>query len=82
MLDLPLKKLTADEAVNLGLIDAIKNGEAKIAGVYTIDKNCKVDFTQRNFFFTTKNDEVILAKFANNYEVFHFWELLGSESVE
>ena len=82
MIDTPLTILTAENAVEQGLIDAIKNGEAKVTGVYTIDKDCKIDFHQRNFFFTTNNDEVILARFADNYELFHFWELLGNESVE
>ena len=82
MIDTPLTLLTAEKAVELGLIDAIKNGEANITGVYSIGKDCKIDFHQRNFFFTTKDDEVILAKFADNYELFHFWEILGNESVE
>ena len=47
-----------------------------------IDKDCKIDFHQRNFFFTTNDDEVILAKFADNEELIKFWEILGNESAE
>ena len=79
MIDTPLTILTAEKAVELGLIDAIKNGEALITGVYSIAQDCKIDFHQRNFFFTTNNDEVILAKFADNEEVLKFWEILGEE---
>ena len=78
MIDAPLRKVTAKEAVKLGLIDAMKNGETTITGVYLIDKNLKMDFAQRNFFFTTKNNEVILAKFADNEELIKFWEILGA----
>ena len=82
MIDTPLRKITAEKAVELGLIDAIKNGETLITGIYTIDKDLKIDFTQRNFFFTTNDDEVILAKFADNEELIKFWEILGNESAE
>ena len=82
MIDTPLRKITAEKAVELGLIDAIKNGETLITGIYTIDKDLKIDFTQRNFFFTTNDDGVILAKFADNEELIKFWEILGNESAE
>ena len=82
MIDTPVTLLTAEKAVELGLIQAIKNKEPQITGIYSIGSDCKVDFHQRNFFFTTNNDEVILAKFADNYELFHFWELLGDEWEE
>ena len=59
MIDIPLRRITAKEAVKLGLIDAIKNDETTLTGVYLIDKNLKMDFAQRNFFFTTKENEIV-----------------------
>ena len=82
MIDIPLRRITAKEAVKLGLIDAIKNDETTLTGVYLIDKNLKMDFAQRNFFFTTKENEIVLAKFADNEELIKFWEILGEYDSE
>ena len=82
MIDTPITKLTAKTAVDAGLIEAVKSGEAIVTGVYSIGKDLKVNFTQRNFFFTDKNNEVILAKFADSVELIKFWEILGEYDSE
>lgn len=83
MIDKEVENFSADEAVEAGLIDALKNGDTKIEGFYSIGKECKVDFHQKKFFFTDKNNEVRLAKFADNVELLKFWEKLGeSEETE
>lgn len=79
MIDKPLEKLTAHEAVAAGLIDAIKSGEAKVTGIYTVDKNCKVNFHQQNILFTDVFENIRLIKFADNSELITFWEYLGEE---
>lgn len=77
MIDKKLEWLTADEAVKAGLIEALRKGEVKLEGIYTIGKDCKVDFKQKNFFFTDNDNEIRLAKFADNAEVMKFWGNFG-----
>ena len=82
MIDKKLERLSAEEAVKAGLIDALQKGEVKIEGIYSIGKDCKIDFKQKNFFFRDKTNEVRLVKFADNVEVLKFWERLGADDSD
>lgn len=72
MITANLEKFTAEEAVVLGLIDAIKRGETKIEGNYTLGEDGVIEFKQRNFIFTDKFGTLHVGKFADEEALIDF----------
>ena len=72
MIDIPFEEMTAAEAVNAGLIDALKNGEVKISGTYEITAEGKIEYDQNNFVFKDKGGYLRLGKFKDTVELTEF----------
>ena len=62
---------TAIDAVNAGLIDAIKNGETRLECHVEINKG-ELIFDQRTFTFTDKNGNLRNGKFKDDSELIAF----------
>lgn len=75
MLNIEVEELTAKEAEDLGLIDAIKRGELEVEGSYKLTSNGDIIFNQRNFIFKDKIGNNHCAKFATDLDIVDFWEL-------
>lgn len=72
MVDIEVEKFTAMEAIDAGLIDAVKRGETLIEGYYEISRDGYFEFKQRNFTFTDTAGGLRAGKFVNNYELMNF----------
>lgn len=68
MIDMPIEEFTAEEAVDAGLIDAIKSGVTKIAGSYELTPDGFLNFKQKPFTFKDKFGSLRCGKFK---EYFH-----------
>lgn len=75
MIDSELENLTAAEAVDAGLIDALKRGEVRINGTYEVYKDGTLDFDQNNVTFRDKNNKLRVCRFKDDYELLKFVEL-------
>ena len=69
------------EAVNSGLIDAIKNGSTKIDCHVEIS-NSELIFDQRSFTFTDKNGNLRKGKFKDDSELIAFAMIFYPEDDE
>ena len=74
MIQTQTEKFTAREAVNAGLIEAIKRGETKLECHVAVEKG-DLNFNQRNFTFTDKNNEVRTGRFKDDSELVAFYAL-------
>ena len=72
MIQLENEKFTATDAVNAGLIDAIKNGETRLECHVEINRG-ELIFDQRAFTFTDKNGNLRSGKFKDNSELVAFY---------
>lgn len=75
MIDSKLEEMTAKEAVDAGLIEAIVDGSAKISGTYELTKNGGIEYDQNNFSFKDKNNNLRVGRFKDNIELLTFFEL-------
>lgn len=74
MIDTSVENFTALEAVETGLIDAIKRGETKVAGSFSIDKN-GLKVNKQKFCFRDKFGSLVVGKFVSDDELWNFWEI-------
>ena len=81
MIQLENEKFTAMEAVNAGLIDAIKRGETRLECHAEINKG-ELIFDQRNFTFTDKNNNLRSGKFKDDSELVAFYALFYPDDEE
>lgn len=63
---------TAREAKDAGLLDAIKNGTAKVEGHYTVTADGKLKFRQQVFTFSDKFGNWSFGKFVTDEELLKF----------
>ena len=73
MIDTEIEKFTASEAIDAGLIESIKLGEAVISGSYTLTIDGVVDFRQRNFTFLDRHGGLRVGKFVDTGELLNFF---------
>lgn len=72
MVDVKIEDFTAEQAKELGLVDAIKRGEVKITGTYEIKQDGEFCVDQNNFVFTDKFGKLRAGKFETNTDVIFF----------
>lgn len=77
MIDTQLEEFTAAEAVSIGLIEAIKRGEAKVSGTYELLPEGGIKFDQNNFLFKDKWGELRVGSFKDADELQSFWDKFG-----
>ena len=73
MIDTSVENFTADEAIETGLIEAIKCGETKVAGSFSLDKN-GLKINQQKFCFKGSDGFFCAGKFVSNDELWNFFE--------
>ena len=78
MISIEAEGFTAKEAIEAGLIEAIKRGETKIEGSYKITEDGYLVFKQRNFTFTDKSGNLRVGKFFDDYELLFFFKNFSS----
>ena len=66
------ENFSAMDAVNAGLIEAIKNGETRLECRVEINKG-ELIFDQRAFTFTDKNGNLRNGKFKDDFELVNFY---------
>lgn len=79
MIDVQLEEMTAAEAIDAGLVEAIERGEAKVSGKYELTQDGEIEFEQNNFMFKDKNNVLRVGKFKDDVELVNFWEEFGWE---
>lgn len=67
MIDLQVELFTAQTAVDAGLIEAIKRGEAKINGSYELTSDGFLQYEQNNFLFKDKFGNLRAGKFIDTF---------------
>ncbi len=72
MIDIETEKFTAEDAIDSGLIDAVRRGETVIEGSYIVGKDGIIEFRQRNFTFRDKSGNLRTGKFADTGEMSAF----------
>lgn len=80
MIDTEVEKFTAENAVEAGLVDAVKNGAAKVTGAYEMTKDGFIEFKQKTFTFTDNRGNLRFGKFDGDEEIVKFWEMFKCES--
>lgn len=80
MIDTEVEKFTAENAVEAGLVDAVKSGAAKVTGAYEMTKDGFIEFKQKTFTFTDKRGNLRFGKFDGDEEIVKFWEMFKCES--
>ena len=78
MLDTGIEYFTAAEAVEAGLIGAIKRKEVEISGGYRVEQNGNVLFRQKPFTFVDKNGTLRIGKFEGKTALLKFFAYLWS----
>ena len=73
MIDTQLEEFTAAEAIVAGLVEAIKDGSAKVSGTYEVTPNGTVEYNQNNFVFKDKYGALRVGNFKNQYELIRFF---------
>lgn len=73
MINTKLEEFTSVDAINAGLIEAVKDGSAKISGTYEMQPNGVVDFNQNNFVFNDKLGALRVGRFKSSRDVIHFF---------
>lgn len=74
MVDTKLEDFSANEAVDVGWIDAILNDTAKVSGTYELTEN-GVEYDQNNFAFKDKWGELRIGRFKDTAELLTFFSL-------
>ena len=72
MIPFEVELFTAEEAINAGLVEALKAGKIRIDGTYEISATEGFKFKQRNFTFNDKNGSLRIGKFKDEAEIFSF----------
>lgn len=72
MIDRNVEMLTAQEAVDAGLLESIKRGEAKVEGHYSVTPEGTLKFKQTTFTFTDKTGNWSFGRFADDNELLKF----------
>lgn len=72
MLDTRAENFTAEEAIETGLIEALKRGETKITGSYSLSKD-GLKINQQKFSFKDSDGFLVIGKFADDEELWKFW---------
>lgn len=73
MIDTSAENFTAAEAVETGLIKAIKSGTTKVEGTFSLSKD-GLKVTQRKFVFKDEYGSLVVGKFINDDELWKFFE--------
>ncbi len=73
MIDKPVEKFMAKEAIAAGLVDAVKSGATKIAGMYELTPDGFLEFKQKTFSFIDKGGNLRFGKFESSFDVIEFW---------
>ena len=79
MIDTPLEKLTAEEAIQAGLMKAVYKNFAIIKGKYLVNNDGSVVYGQKAFFFQDRFGKTRLMKFVSNEEFIKFLKLYRAE---
>lgn len=74
MIDTKIEEFTSAGAVEAGLIEAIKRGEAKVSGTYELLPEGGIKFEQNNFLFKDKWGELRVGSFESANVLLEFWE--------
>lgn len=74
--------VTVNEAVEIGLYDAIKRGETKFKGRYEYTKDGGVEFKQSTFVFTDKVGNLRVCKFKDDTEILKFIDYIKTYEVK
>lgn len=77
MIDTEVEEFTEEEAIDAGLIEAVKDGSAKISGTYELEQVGAVSFNQNNFTFRDKYNKLRVGTFATTQDMFGFFEEYG-----
>lgn len=72
MIDNAIEYLTAKQAIEDGLYDAIKRGETVFSGRYECGKDGKIVFKQNNFVFTDKVGNIRVGRFKDDDAITEF----------
>ena len=75
MINVELEEFTAAEAVDAGLIEAIKKGIAAVKGTYELKSEGGVELDQYNFIFNDKFGTLRLGNFKTQDDILDFWKL-------
>ena len=75
------ENFSAMDAVNAGLIDAIKNGETRLECHVEINKG-ELIFDQRTFSFTDKNGNLRNGKFKDDFELVNFYAVFYPDNED
>ena len=81
MINFDTEKFTAEEAVEMGLYDAIKRGETTFSGRYECGKNGVLEFKQKTLVFTDKSGSLRIKKFKDDEEILKFIDYIKSKEV-
>lgn len=81
MITCDTEKFTAEEAIAVGLYDAIKRGETKFSGRYECGKDGVFEFKQNALVFTDKSGNLCVKKFQDDNEVLKFIDYIKSYGV-
>lgn len=83
MAETKVVELTAEEAVEMGLIESVRNGEAKLSGYYELRSDGRIEFEQDRFTFRDKSGVLREGTFSTAEELCEFfrecWEELGED---
>ena len=78
MIDTSAENFTAAEAVETGLIDAIKSGATKVEGTFSLSKD-GLKIVQRKFVFKDEYGSLIVGKFVSDDELWKFFEIYAEK---
>ena len=81
MIDIESERFTAADAVDAGLIDAVKRGETVIEGSYAVGKDGVIELRQRNFTFTDKTGRLRTGRFVNTSEMLDFCKIVNHVDI-
>ncbi len=76
-----VEKITAAQAIDAELYDAIKRGETKISGHYECGKGDLI-FKQQVFSFTDRNGNLRIGKFTDVEEVLDFMDYIREREMK
>ena len=81
MITTDTEKMTAEEAVDIGLYDAIKRGETNFSGRYECGQNGVLEFKQQTLIFTDKTGNLCVKKFKDDTEILKFIDYIKTREV-
>ena len=81
MITLELEYFTVEDAIDAGLVDAIRRGETKLGGRYECDTDGRVVFKQQKFAFNDKRGNLRVGRFVDDDAVADFIELSRTGAI-